>query len=540
MAEAILSKALECGICKRKISIPRALPCQHTFCQFCLDDTVIFKSDGSGHIKCPVGDCQKAAYIIEASETVYSKLPINYAVENMIEMTKELENKSNCSKCQDGVNCIAAAGLSCQSCSRTICDDCFNKHTCENKNVIPVVFVRKYDSFQPVCKDHNSLATSVCLDCDVLFVCVYCINRSHKHHKHDTVENQGSIARTVFATELNRLKNESPEQSAINYEHELKRIPLIREELLEELVNRKLKRVHQCIVKVDGENDQVLSEFDRVAMHYESDVKALGLVEANFSKTVSKYSEKVDAKKHFELVYQRDEILQTAKSLSLPRYFTTKLGKDGETSVGLLECKLFTEKEPEDDNEIIKLSYDKTYCGDSIKKGEELNKCVNSTKDLDESIQKKDALANLIGNLKTQYTYKEVCDFIQRDKNDVLKYLLKHRPHVVHLLECGTDQFRRSYFDDRRSTLYHMCATHGKSEALSMLLQTSCEHINDIDDSTGYTALMLAARNGHLTCLEILLQYKAEVNIKDNEGRTALDWARKCNRQECVNALQKR
>ena len=39
------------------------------------------------------------------------------------------------------------------------------------------------------------------------------------------------------------------------------------------------------------------------------------------------------------------------------------------------------------------------------------------------------------------------------------------------------------------------------------------------------TALMLASKRGHIETVRLLLQYKAQVNIKDINGQTALMFA---------------
>ena len=42
----------------------------------------------------------------------------------------------------------------------------------------------------------------------------------------------------------------------------------------------------------------------------------------------------------------------------------------------------------------------------------------------------------------------------------------------------------------------------------------------------GFTALMCAAYNSHEGCVRLLVEAGADRSIKDNEGKTALDWAK--------------
>ena len=44
-------------------------------------------------------------------------------------------------------------------------------------------------------------------------------------------------------------------------------------------------------------------------------------------------------------------------------------------------------------------------------------------------------------------------------------------------------------------------------------------------DKSGFTALIWAAKEGHIKIVELLLKHNADVNIKDKYGRTALFWA---------------
>ncbi len=44
-------------------------------------------------------------------------------------------------------------------------------------------------------------------------------------------------------------------------------------------------------------------------------------------------------------------------------------------------------------------------------------------------------------------------------------------------------------------------------------------------DNKGFTALMIAARNGRTACAELLLQYGADMDKTDKQGNSALVWA---------------
>ena len=63
----------------------------------------------------------------------------------------------------------------------------------------------------------------------------------------------------------------------------------------------------------------------------------------------------------------------------------------------------------------------------------------------------------------------------------------------------------------------------GNDEVARLLVQLDSEL--DCKNNFNQTALHFAARNGHESCVRILLSAKASVKVKDNNGETALDIA---------------
>ena len=124
----------------------------------------------------------------------------------------------------------------------------------------------------------------------------------------------------------------------------------------------------------------------------------------------------------------------------------------------------------------------------------------------------------------TYLLFLDVGNFIKEDKINCLKFILKQQPEIVHLKDVN------------RYTLLYTCAITGNDEALSILLLSNSEHINDCN-RYNYTALMCAAQNGHSTCVDILVKHGAELNIQNSINKTALMYAAENGHSTCVDIL---
>ena len=74
------------------------------------------------------------------------------------------------------------------------------------------------------------------------------------------------------------------------------------------------------------------------------------------------------------------------------------------------------------------------------------------------------------------------------------------------------------------STVFHLAAMYGRLQVM--------EAINTIDtqmkvraDKYHRTPLMYASRSDHAACVKWLLDHDADINIKDIDGKTALNYA---------------
>jgi ankyrin repeat protein len=94
------------------------------------------------------------------------------------------------------------------------------------------------------------------------------------------------------------------------------------------------------------------------------------------------------------------------------------------------------------------------------------------------------------------------------------------------------------------TALIHASA-HGGVEAKKVLLSKSAQRLDKVHyaafvnayDNHGMTALMRAAFFGHAEVVRTLLNAGSDVDLKDNEGNTAFDWARKKEHREVIQVF---
>ncbi|KAL9097074.1 MAG: hypothetical protein Q9165_001038 [Trypethelium subeluteriae] len=80
-------------------------------------------------------------------------------------------------------------------------------------------------------------------------------------------------------------------------------------------------------------------------------------------------------------------------------------------------------------------------------------------------------------------------------------------------------------FDEHGKTALHMAISDGDTASVKVLLSSPKSIDLQHEDVEGWTPLRLAAKNGRLKMVKILLQGGAEVDAHDRDGWTALRWA---------------
>ena len=104
---------------------------------------------------------------------------------------------------------------------------------------------------------------------------------------------------------------------------------------------------------------------------------------------------------------------------------------------------------------------------------------------------------------------------------------------VCDILACGPDKGIRS---DSSDTPLHMAMLQRNTTVIKLLLDYGFDP-NAKSTMNGYTPLHSAVSANNADGARLLLQYNADKNIRNNEGQTPLDMARKNDKRDLVLIL---
>src|SRR6218665_521099 len=189
-----LDDMITCSICTEVYTDPKGLPCLHTFCMKCIQQTGLKTNKGPGdEMPCPI--CRR---LFNIPPNGFHGLPRNFFIESLIQMTnvsnQSAPSKALCDACldenADAGRDIRAADRFCVDCKQKYCEECSRQHskfklTKEHK----LIEINEYDSgltiYQrsSVCEFHEQKILDVyCTDCKIV-VCAICFIHGHKHHE---------------------------------------------------------------------------------------------------------------------------------------------------------------------------------------------------------------------------------------------------------------------------------------------------------------------------------------------------------------------
>ncbi|XP_057311426.1 E3 ubiquitin-protein ligase TRIM56-like [Hydractinia symbiolongicarpus] len=298
LSKVELAAMLECKICLDTYHQPKQLNCGHTYCQDCLDGILVFMEDGSAELSCPVR-CTKKTTITHEQTT--SSLVKVFTLTGILDKVSPGKNVK--SLCQQSKECNQIINYSCATCSVKICEKCQNIHSCSNKSYINVIFNQKLQELQPLCKQHDSLAKFVCIDCENLLTCVYCTHRQHKNHRIKTIDDFGLEAKKWFQSFITSF-NETKvvlEKLTRKYSDALTNLEKEREVFVQKLKERKLKRLEEYLKMLNKEEEDLLRIFDEKSEEFKAKLTCDGFVDNKKVQEFTDYVQAFNLKSHFEL-----------------------------------------------------------------------------------------------------------------------------------------------------------------------------------------------------------------------------------------------
>ena len=180
--EQPLEKQLLCSVCLQRFIKPKLLPCLHTFCVSCLEDTRAQQQENAHYVNCPT--CMNKC---ELPVGGISQLPPNFFIQNLIELS-ELQTRNSqliCDLCASSEPAVSR----CMNCCFDLCHICAEAHKRQKRtfhhNIVGIQTIPASPSTNNLfcCKIHpRCTVATYCEDCMEL-VCSQCYNVHHLTHQ---------------------------------------------------------------------------------------------------------------------------------------------------------------------------------------------------------------------------------------------------------------------------------------------------------------------------------------------------------------------
>ena len=301
-------KVLECSICLDVYEEPKTLKCAHEFCQYCLEDILVFHEDGSVTITCPLR-CEEKTHL-NYDQTI-ANLGTPYTIKNMLDTLKEdtaADTKVDKHPlCQNLGECGKYSSVYC--CGTIMCRTCHNNHmetsrTDGQHEKLNLTYNARENTLSVLCETHTTRCTHICGK-DNQLLCVYCLHRdaSHQDHNTATIEVEAQSMRNAIRKELQR--SQRTEDSLLKT---TKSIEDAKKSLKEVLEQRKKDKMSKDKSSLDPEMTRLIQLFDDIADSHLKDYKE------DISKV--RDSEKLTEKLDVEMALQKKTIMAVLVDLS--------------------------------------------------------------------------------------------------------------------------------------------------------------------------------------------------------------------------------
>src|SRR6218665_1335013 len=193
-----LDDTIICCICTEVYRDPKGLPCLHTFCMKCIQETGLKTNKGpGGEMPCPI--CRR---LFKIPLEGFSGLPKNLFIESLTQMmnvsSQSAPSKALCDACLEENTAagrdLRAADMFCVDCKQKYCVECSRHHSkfkLTKAHKLIGLDINECDSGQTiyrgssVCELHEQKILDVyCVDCKTV-VCAICFIDDHKHKQHE-------------------------------------------------------------------------------------------------------------------------------------------------------------------------------------------------------------------------------------------------------------------------------------------------------------------------------------------------------------------
>lgn len=182
-----------CLMCGQVFNNPKRLPCNHSYCQDCLEEI-----QEESKIACPNRKCKKKTKV---SDGGVKDLPNDFFVEHLVDeyILKRKVNgdvEVHCDNCDEDDPVVAY----CPLCSLFLCHVCNESHKRDKrsvnheKNIVSLSELKTKKNVplrtKPktlMCKKHNVELMYYCVTCEKL-ICVCCTTQEHSDHLHDAAD----------------------------------------------------------------------------------------------------------------------------------------------------------------------------------------------------------------------------------------------------------------------------------------------------------------------------------------------------------------
>ena len=538
-----MERLVECNICLGILQDPKELRCTHSYCKRCLDGVLKFNPDGSALLRCPLR-CREVTKIGVDETTNDLKTPVQLknVIDYVVEKVNREEEKSPKYNCYEHPQCNRIISLYCTECCAKSCETCMINHhhdVLDHSEIIeflPVKFeTSEMDKLLPWCDEHMTHAMYLC---EEGYVCVYCKARAHSGHHSDHIDTLSeelimwvNTQKTILP-ELEYMLRSSTEKS-------LDAVQRIRKKLKHELKTRKYTSIKKHLKKLNDSEERLLRRFD-----------------SNVSKHFASYplpnpADYTSKRPEFEIILEKENIAERVKNITAEDVFVPEISFSlpreaisGKYPLGKLEENVGRAKIVEGEITVFGSIAETDMSRETLQTlAEDLEIMQLDIIEMEFNGAKDDLIGievlspTLMGiesdaNDSIEYSYekdihkskmKHLFELVEANKNESLKQQLKENPNE--LLNLKYNNWSLFEF-----------AVICKNFQLTKALLDAGARINQ-KGKYGLTALHFAARHGYLDVVKLLVQHNGDILLKTDDGKNAIDHAKRTNHQEVVEFL---